>query len=174
MNFTRLLETDAAWSQRLRVAETPGLPRSLAVLFGHTGDSWFWLAGLTLLWWRGNDYWKLRALVFIGAILVTALIVMVLKFSIRRQRPEGEWGQIYRRSDPHSFPSGHAARALMLGVVALGLGPGWLGAVLLAWAFLVGLARVAMGLHYLSDIVVGWGIGIIMGLVVLQSYSSFL
>lgn len=174
MNFTHLLELDAAWSQRLRVAEKPGLLRTLAVIFGHTGDSWFWLAGLAFLWWQGNEFWKLRALVFIAAILVTALVVMILKFSIRRQRPEGEWGQIYRRSDPHSFPSGHAARALMLGVAALGLGPVWLAVTLLVWGPLVGLARVAMGLHYVSDIAVGWVIGILMGLVILQGYGTLI
>jgi undecaprenyl-diphosphatase len=94
---------------------------------------------------------------------VTALVVMAIKFTVRRRRPEGEWGNIYRSTDPHSFPSGHAARAMMLAVLAIALGPAWFGAVLLVWAVCVSLARVAMGVHYLSDILAGMFFGLVMG-----------
>jgi undecaprenyl-diphosphatase len=58
----------------------------------------------------------------------------------------------------------------MLAVVVLGLGPMWLGLLLLVWAPLVGLARVAMGVHYLSDVLAGMFLGLIMGAVVLLVY----
>ncbi len=151
---------------KVRVAERPGLLRTLGALFAHSGDSWFWLAGLFLLWWVGDEYWKLRALAMIVGVLVTAVVVMAIKFTVRRRRPEGEWGRIYRSTDPHSFPSGHAARALMLAVIMLQMGPGWLGLGLLLWAILVSLARVAMGVHYISDILVGWLIGLCLGMVI--------
>jgi len=32
--------------------------RILAVITAHSGDSWFWLVGLGLLWWFGTEYWK--------------------------------------------------------------------------------------------------------------------
>ncbi|MEX1248738.1 MAG: phosphatase PAP2 family protein [Anaerolineales bacterium] len=161
-------DLDARLSARLRVAEKPGKRRRLAIIFGHSGDSWFWLAGLLLLAWLGSEAWRRLAIALIAGILLTAVIVLLIKFSVRRQRPEGEWGQLYRRADPHSFPSGHAARALMLALVALGLGPAWLGWLLLVWAPLVGMARVATGLHYVSDVLAGWVLGIVMGLVTLQ------
>ncbi|MGD8457779.1 MAG: phosphatase PAP2 family protein [Anaerolineales bacterium] len=174
MNLKRLLEIDADLSARLRAAEEPGLLRNVAILFGHSGDSWFWLVGLLVLWMVGDAYWKGRALVMMGAILALATIVMILKFTIRRKRPEGELGQIYRKTDPHSFPSGHAARALMLGVLALILGPPWFGIVLIVWGPLVGLARVAMGVHYVSDVAVGWVIGIIAGVAVPYFLNLFI
>lgn len=151
----------------MRVAEQPGFLRSVAAVLAHSGDSWFWLAGLGLLWWLGTDYWKGRALIMIVAILLTALMVFVVKLAVRRRRPEGEWGKFYRSTDPHSFPSGHAVRAVMLAVVMLGLGPLWLGLLLLVWAPLVGLARVAMGVHYLSDVLAGVFLGLMVGAVVL-------
>jgi membrane-associated phospholipid phosphatase len=120
-----------------------------------------------LLWWLGTDYWKLRALILIVTILLTALVVFLVKFAVRRRRPEGEWGKFYRNTDPHSFPSGHAVRSLMIAVLFLGLGPLWLGLLLIAWAPLVGLARVAMGVHYLSDVLAGWILGLAVGGVVL-------
>jgi undecaprenyl-diphosphatase len=85
---------------------------------------------------------------------------------VRRQRPPGEWGAIYRQADPHSFPSGHAARALMLAVLGLSLGPAWFAAALCVWGPLVALARVAMGVHYVSDIAVGALLGVVFGLLI--------
>src|SRR5512145_1954667 len=103
----RALELDAQWSGRLRLAEKPGLLRTLAVVFAHSGDSWFWLAALAAVWWQGDTAWKRWAVTLGAAILATALVVMLIKFTVRRQRPEGTWGGIYRSTDPHSFPSGH-------------------------------------------------------------------
>ena len=158
-----LIEQDARLSQRLRVAEKPGALRTLAGILAHSGDSWFWLLGLGVVWLVGDAYWRGLAALFAGGILVTAAIVMAIKFTVRRKRPPGEWGSIYRRTDPHSFPSGHAARAILLAVLAIGAGPVWLGCVLLPWAIAVVFARVAMGLHYLSDVLAGALVGILVG-----------
>jgi membrane-associated phospholipid phosphatase len=162
-----LIELDARISEQMRIAEKPGPLRTLAAVLAHSGDSWFWLAGLGLVWWLGSDYWKERAVILIVSILLTALIVLAVKFTVRRKRPEGEWGKFYRNTDPHSFPSGHAVRAVMLAVIMLGLGPIWLGLLLLIWAPLVGFARVAMGVHYLSDVLAGMFLGLLIGVAVL-------
>ena len=135
-----------------------------SILLAHSGDSWLWLLGLGVLWLAGNEYWKSRAVSLAIGITLAAVIVLTLKFLVRRKRPEGDWGGIYRSTDPHSFPSGHAARAVMLAVLALGLGPAWLAIVLVLWAPFVSLARVAMGLHYLSDVLAGIVLGAVMGL----------
>jgi undecaprenyl-diphosphatase len=90
--------------------------------------------------------------------------VLTIKFTVRRRRPEGEWGAIYRSTDPHSFPSGHAARAALIAVLGVATGPAWLGILVSVWAPLVILARVVMGVHYLSDVVAGALLGFIMGI----------
>lgn len=174
MNLKSILQLDAGLSNKLRVAEKPGALRSFAVFFAHSGDSWFWGLGLIAVWWFGDSAWKQWGIVMLAGISALVLLVMPLKFIIRRKRPEGEWGGIYRNTDPHSFPSGHAARAFMIAVIALSLGPGWVAWLLWIWAPLVALARVAMGVHYVSDIVAGFAVGILMGLVVLQVYQPFL
>jgi undecaprenyl-diphosphatase len=168
VTLKQILELDARLSARMRVAERPGLLRTVAGVLAHSGDSWFWWAGLALLWWRGNAFWRPWALMVLLSIIILAVIVLTIKFTIRRRRPEGEWGSMYRTTDPHSFPSGHAARAVLIAVLAIGLGPGWLAVVLCIWAPLVALARVAMGLHFLSDIVAGVGLGALAGLIALQ------
>lgn len=166
-----MLDLDARLSAQMRVAERPGLIRTLAVFLAHSGDSWFWWAGLLLLWWLGNPFWKPWALTVLLSIIALAAVVLAIKFIIRRRRPEGEWGGLYRKTDPHSFPSGHAARVVLISFLALGLGPLWLGVVICIWAPLVALARVAMGVHYLSDIIGGFGFGALAGIIALQILS---
>lgn len=164
----RFLAWDERISARLRVAEKPGFLRSAAAFLAHSGDSWFWILALGIVWFLGGPDWKHRAVVLIGGIVVTAVLVLSLKFTFRRSRPEGEWGDIYRKTDPHSFPSGHAARAFLLPVLASGVGPEWFFIALAVWGPLVALARVAMGVHYVSDIAAGILVGAGMGFVVLK------
>jgi undecaprenyl-diphosphatase len=162
----RLTEIDRRYSARLRVAEQPGPLRTAAILFAHSGDSPLWGAGLALLWWRAPAPWNdVGRLAFIS-VWVTAVVVLAIKFTVRRQRPAGEWGQGYRLLDPHSFPSGHAARAFMLAVLALFFCPPAWAALMVAWAVLVSLARVAMGAHYLLDVTAGAVLGVVCGLAV--------
>jgi undecaprenyl-diphosphatase len=169
-----ILELDAQLSDRMRVAEKPGVLRTTCVFFAHSGDSWFWAAGLIILWLLGDSFWKEWAAVQLAGIGLLAALVMGIKFRVRRQRPEGEWGSIYRNTDPHSFPSGHAARAFLIAVVATMLGPSGLALILWVWAPLVGLARVAMGVHYVSDVIAGAVLGILFALIGLQIYEPVL
>jgi undecaprenyl-diphosphatase len=126
---------------------------------------------LVLLWLFAREpSWKQWAVIQFGGVSALAVIVMTLKFIIRRRRPEGEWGGIYRNTDPHSFPSGHAARAFLIALVATTLGPAWTGMLLWVWAPLVSLARVAMGVHYVSDVLAGMLVGILIALLGLAIY----
>lgn len=160
-----LLTLDARYSNQLRVAEKPGPVRQAAIFFAHSGDSWFWGLGAGLVWLLAGPDWKLRAVQIVLAIAVTAAVTQSIKYLVRRERPQGEWGKGYRAVDPHSFPSGHATRAFMLAACVTTLGPWWFGLILWLWAPLVALARVAMGVHYLSDILAGAVLGMVLGLI---------
>lgn len=164
MDLHQLNILDRKISEGLRVPSTqPGLRRA-AALFAHSADSWFWLAGLIPLYFLGPSRWKPLLLELIIGTLVTAAFVLTLKKTIKRPRPEGEWGKIYRSTDPHSFPSGHAARAVMLSVIVLLSGRAWIGLGMMLWASGVSLARIALGVHYVMDILGGILIGILFGL----------
>ncbi len=165
--ISRLLELDRRWSAALLLPVSSRLARGAAALLAHSGDSWFWGAGLVLVWLLSDAGWKDWALRLFIAIGVTAAMVTGLKFIIRRQRPQGEWGAIYRKADPHSFPSGHAARAVLIALLIVSWGPSWLVPLILVWAPLVPLARVAMGLHYISDTVAGALFGALVAAIVL-------
>jgi undecaprenyl-diphosphatase len=169
-----ILGLDASLSARLRIAEKPGILRSLAAVLAHSGDSWFWGAAMICVWLAGDGFWKRWSLSILLAISVLAALVLALKFAIRRRRPEGEWGGIYRNTDPHSFPSGHAARAFLIAVMVGGMGPAGLAFGLWIWAPLVSLARVAMGVHYLSDVAAGLILGSIAGFAALALQGPLL
>ncbi len=165
MRLDRVLAADVRRSLALRIPADARVLRRLAAWLAHSGDSWFWLLGLGLVWLLGSSTARAWSLAMAAAIALLAVVVLALKQIIRRPRPEGEWGQIYRATDPHSFPSGHAARAFLLAVLTLGWGPAWLAPILWIWAPLVGVARVALGVHFLSDIAAGATIGIGVGLI---------
>jgi len=166
------LERDAAWSQALRLQDSQRLPRAVAAVLAHSGDSWFWALGLLIVAAAGSPPARLDALRTLAAIAGLAVVVLAIKLLIRRRRPEGEWGAIYRTTDPHSFPSGHAARVVLLALLAVAWGSPALAVVLILWAPLVALSRVAMGLHYLSDIVGGALLGLLAGGVTLAIVSA--
>lgn len=168
MWFERLLKFDNDLTAKVRIKDTRSRLKPFAVFFAHSGDSWFVLLALFVIWLLTDGDWHRLAAVMAAGALGLAVLVLIIKFSIKRRRPEGKWGSIYRNTDPHSFPSGHAARTALLAVIALGLGPLWLGLACALWAVLVSLARVWMGVHYLSDVVAGILLGILAGVVVLQ------
>ena len=161
MLWKKMASLDEKITDALRLKKTSGKTRSFAIFFAHSGDSWFILLALFIVWLLTRGSWHHTMAVMAASTIALAVVVLVIKFSIRRRRPEGEWGAIYRKSDPHSFPSGHAARVTMLAVLAILFGPFWFALALVIWAPLVSLARVAMGVHYFSDILGGFVLGII-------------
>jgi undecaprenyl-diphosphatase len=155
MHLRKILTLDAKITGALRIQEEQKSMRRVGTFFAHSGDSWFILLLLAFLWFFTNGEWR-RLTILVGiAVIILALLVLSIKFLIKRRRPEGTWGAIYRNSDPHSFPSGHAARTMMLGTLVLLLGYHWVGVILIVWAVLVSLARVGMGVHYFSDVFAG-------------------
>ena len=171
MTLERILSADARWSESLRRAERPGLLHLAATVLAHSGDSWFWGLGLAIIAWRGNAFWRSWALHMLICIGVLAVLVLTIKLLVRRRRPPGEWGAIYRTTDPHSFPSGHAARAVLLAILLTAWGPAWAAPLAIVWAPLVALARVALGVHYLSDVLAGGLLGLAAALVAVSVSS---
>ena len=163
-----IIALDRSLSKSLRLQPEKRWLWTLSAFSAHSGDSWFWLVALFLIWLFSRHAWHVRSALMAAGILVLAVLVLAIKFTIRRSRPPGEWGAIYRNTDPHSFPSGHAARAALLAVLALGLGPTWFAILVLVWVPLVSIARIAMGLHYLSDVLAGLVLGVAIGMVILQ------
>lgn len=112
-----------------------------------------------LLYGRGRI---VDGVLLLGGLLGASLIVHILKRLFARARPEVENLLVAMPSD-FSFPSAHTGQAFAFSVAcALVLsrqsehtGTLVLWGVLLVFAFLVGISRVYLQVHYISDVVVG-------------------
>jgi undecaprenyl-diphosphatase len=139
------------------------LARLALGVIAHSGDSLVLVPLLGLLWWREGFAAGSIALPLAAAFLVSVVLTTLLKYAVRRRRPAGEWGALYRRTDPHSFPSGHASRTVAITLVALARGLPGPGLLLAGWSLLVGFSRVVLGLHYLLDVAAGYLLGLAVG-----------
>ncbi|HRV93550.1 MAG TPA: phosphatase PAP2 family protein [Anaerolineae bacterium] len=133
-----------------------------ARLVAHVGDGPYVFGGLvvvyllSLLW---NDAYLQQADLIIAAIVTAAILaVTAVKFAVRRERPRPPGEFVTFQYDAYSFPSGHSGRMAALATSSIFFYP-TLGLVLLVVALSVAAARVAVGVHYLGDILAGFGVG---------------
>jgi membrane protein DedA with SNARE-associated domain/membrane-associated phospholipid phosphatase len=106
-----------------------------------------------------------EAAVLLIATAIIYLGVGAIKDAVDRPRPPDP----LMDASGWSFPSGHAAHSILYPWLALTLAirlrPGMVGASGLiaagiALAVVVGLSRVYLRVHYLSDVAAGWGLGV--------------
>jgi undecaprenyl-diphosphatase len=136
------------------------------VLATRGGDGWLWsVIGLLLLLFGGD-----RGVEAICAGLIAVAAgqgaFFVLKRLIDRERPCATathcWASLLP-PDRFSFPSGHTITAFAI-TFSLGLYFPDLLVGLIFCAVSVAASRVILGLHYLSDVIAGMGIGMAIGI----------
>jgi undecaprenyl-diphosphatase len=164
---------DNTVSHRLQELATGSGSRTVLSVIAHSADSAVIVPCLfALWWWNGFSRHSIVVPIFVGYVL-SVLVTSLLKFAFRRRRPAGEWGAFYRKTDPHSFPSGHASRTITMTMTVMAGGWPLIGAALLLWTLLVGLSRVVLGVHYLYDVLAGYllGLGIGGGMWLLMAFD---
>ena len=159
---------DLAWANRAAAIRSDGLT-SVANVFGALGRfplSWLIVAVAgSILWRQGRQ--RAIAVLLIGEAASWATN-NVIKAAIDRPRPPDAIAEASRSS----FPSGHAAFAAVTAVLLVGLlvptgrrvGPALLAATL---ALVMGLSRIYLGVHWLSDVIAGFSVGAGIGLLTL-------
>jgi undecaprenyl-diphosphatase len=155
----KLQSLDEALTAPLTLPPRRGARRAIALGLAHSGDIYIWAALLAAAWFLGDSVWKVRAVVTVAGLVLTEIVVVIVKNIFRRKRPPGTSGAIYRKTDPFSFPSGHAARAVMLCILSWQLGPVAAFAAIAAWSPFMVLSRIAIGIHYVFDVLAGIALG---------------
>ena len=159
----RVRLSDAAFAGGVRASRIAIVTAFMAA-YTHLGDELV-SSAIVLALCAGLILLKRRAyaLFLFGVTLSAALVNTGLKEIVDRTRPPAMLAAV---SLPHSasFPSGHAVIGLTLGGalaiivimefgLARGIGP---AALLVAFGALIGVSRVYLGVHWLSDVLGGW------------------
>lgn len=120
--------------------------------------------------WSENS-WRHRAykfaLIVLAVILSRGIIAEAIQFFFFRARPfvELNLAPVFNHGNVASFPSGHASIFFALAFAVLLFDKKW-GSVFLLGAFLMGIGRVAAGVHWPVDILAGALVGIFSALLV--------
>lgn len=114
------------------------------------------MLGLKAFGVPSRSSWGRMAVSDAFAVTMLTGVVQGLKMSTQVTRPDG--------SDNHSFPSGHTATAFMAATMLskeYGYLSPWVSIGAYSVATATGLMRVANNKHWLSDVMVGAGVGIL-------------
>jgi len=154
-----LLAWDQTLTARLVLPPQASCRRKGAAVGAHLGDGPLWFGGSVVAFIFGNSAVRWLVLLVAVAVLAAITVATVVKFTVRRGRPRETPGFFSVRYDRFSFPSGHATRAACIATV-LGVKCPFLAPAAVFAALVVAWARVALGLHYFSDVMVGLFIGV--------------
>jgi undecaprenyl-diphosphatase len=129
------------------------------------GDGWIWYTvGIALLLFGGD----MRFIAFAASAAAEAASVVlfrIVKNASKRKRPchleMHCWANVLP-PDQFSFPSGHAMSAFAIAVPLCIFYPE-LQAPLLALSLSIAISRVVLGMHFVSDVVVGSLVGAGLG-----------
>ncbi|MEV7997248.1 phosphatase PAP2 family protein [Streptomyces sp. NPDC086077] len=148
--------------------EESGLTHACRIL-----TDWVWdpltmriLCAAVVLWLvlRRSAWWT--ALWLVVTVAVTSGVQQAMKAAVGRERPE--WPDPVDSAHYAAYPSGHAMTAtVVLGLLLwllhhYGAGRTWFRTVLVVAVFSVtgvGVTRVWLGVHWLTDVVAGWLLG---------------
>lgn len=128
-----------------------------------SGDGHFYAVLGIVLWlfdsMSGGDFLAAGLMAF----AIELPIYWVLKNSFKRRRPQ-ELSNLLTAfitpSDRYSLPSGHTTAAFVMATL---IGEFYPSFYLLAviWASFIGLSRILLGVHFITDVVIGAGLGLV-------------
>lgn len=168
----RLAPLDGWVIDRFTPVPRGGAVHALVTALSFTASAGVGVAALLalglLLSWRRSEMRPFATTSLAVLLLVSA--VFVGKWSVGRARP-----LVVIPVDPEpAFPSGHTTTAVVVaGCVLLLLASGWSAtrrritfAVLVCYAVTIGVCRLYLGVHWFSDVLAGWLLGVtIVGVV---------
>ena len=152
--------------------ERLGVTRT-ALAFSRSGDGYLQLLAPVVVWLSQSPLTQTFVTAWAIAMLIERATYYILKNTLKRLRPadfKPNFHSLITASDKFSFPSGHTSAAFCIATITV-LIFGGLSMVMCAWALMVGISRVVVGVHFPGDVLAGalMGSGIAMGTAYLLS-----
>lgn len=164
--FGRIKKLDYRVLENISRIHRPKLNRIMvtASRLGNAGIVW-WAVCLPFLI---NQRWRYTGLTIIFSLGLTSLMGEgIIKHAVKRVRPchsleDDE--QLIKKPKYYSFPSGHTASSFsVVSVVIFSQCPFYVIVPIFLVASIIGFSRVYLRVHYLTDVVVGFFLGIVCG-----------
>jgi undecaprenyl-diphosphatase len=176
----QLLILDRRVTGAIQSLRTPWLDQ-LAVGFTFLGNTWTLIAVGIVSLGVFTAFSKRRTGLFCAGMLLALPLNVLIKEMVERPRPTADWADIIIPAIGLSYPSGHAMSAVAFyGFLALMSWihiqrrsvRTWFSITFGVVAALIGLSRVYLGAHWLSDILGGSTAGLILLLIAAELYKS--
>ena len=123
----------------------------------HTGDGHLYALFGVLAWAIGGSHGSNFLAAGLAAFAIELPLYWLLKNSFQRRRPQ-ELSPVLTAyitpSDRYSLPSGHTAAAFVMATLIGQFYPDGYG-IAFMWAALIGSARILLGVHFLTDVIIG-------------------
>lgn len=159
--------------QRANNWPAPKWVRLWALYATRAGDGWIWfLIGLGILLLGDDDRFAVLGASGLAAVL-SVLSFMGMKRLTGRRRPcsiEPHCWATLLPPDQFSFPSGHTMTAFAITTATCLFYPFLLPGMLFC-ALSIATSRILLGMHFLSDVVVGLIIGTALGYLAYVAFS---
>lgn len=172
------LSTDFGWALALNSYVADSSILTPLAIFGASFIQYFILLVLLGLIFKSRAWMKVAALSLSAAFVARAGVKEFILIFIERERPFYAHSEIQVLISPalsevfQSFPSGHTIFFFALATVIYMKDRKW-GTLFYVAALVIGISRVAVGVHYPSDILAGALFGIITGSLIYYIYKQF-
>ncbi|MGY5871022.1 MAG: phosphatase PAP2 family protein [Candidatus Thorarchaeota archaeon] len=136
----------------------PGLGEFF-MLVTQLGSEIFYVVLLLIGYWAFN---KREFIITTYVLIVAVLSNYWLKYIIANNRPPTSYW--YAGTDPpnYSTPSGHSQySATFYGWLTVRTKTWWISLIGIILTFMIGISRIYLGVHFLGDVLLGWGVGIL-------------
>lgn len=131
--------------------------------FTFLGTQEFYMLFMPLVMWLVDYQFAFRLGVM---LMMSSGLVDFLKIAFHMPRPywiSKELHTLGGQESAFGFPSGHSMTPMSVyGLIAALVKTGWVTAVVAVTIFMIGASRVVLGVHFPTDILMGWACGLLL------------
>jgi len=131
-------------------------------LFSYLAEEYFILLVVPIIYWSVNAEWGLRLGVY---LMISGGVNALSKLLLHGPRPFwiDSTVKVYLYESSFGIPSNHSQTSVVIfGTLAAWINKTWAWIIAVILVLLVGVSRIYLGVHFLTDVLAGWLIGALL------------